>query len=508
MKTVAGFLKLAPQYLLGNRLGQGGMGVVHLGTMVSEAGERRVAIKRIVAKEEADQEATARMIAEARLVFQLTHASICQVLDLAHNQDGTFIVMEFVNGLDLQALLRALRKEGKRLDVPLALYVAAKVAEALDYAHRFADKDGQPLRLVHGDVAPKNILLSRDGEVKLADFGIARAIGMLAPGNKLRGGTPGFIAPEVLAGIGDQRADIFSLGVSLYVALGGSMDVRLDMRALKAERPEISTELCDIVERAVATRPEDRFGTAADLERALAVHLARRFPSVTRSSLVEIVTAYAPTVVPGPGDADPTTTLSSMTPAEVVTSFFEDRGVIPPPAGTQPFQAPRGRWRHLALAGVALAGVVGVIGALSGKGKPPPNATAPERAAVIATAPPPEREEPPTPPVPTPPAPTPSPLPRAPSRATTPPAHAREHRARKEKDASATQMGYLTVNAVPWGAVYVDGRRVADETPIYRVPVVPGKHNVTISNPDGSRSSPPHEVVVASGATRLVSVKW
>src|SRR5437762_145828 len=107
------------------------MGVVHIGTMVGPAGKRRVAIKRLFGRSEASptdyQAATDRIIAEAQLVFQLTHANICQVLDLATNEEGTFIVMEFINGLDLQALLSALRREGRLLEVPLALLVAAKV---------------------------------------------------------------------------------------------------------------------------------------------------------------------------------------------------------------------------------------------------------------------------------------------------------------------------------------------------------------------------------------------
>src|SRR5690242_10750035 len=117
-----------PRYLLHERLGEGGMGAVHLGTLVSPAGERRVAIKRLIGRNEVDSEATSRLVAEARLVFQLTHVNICQVLDLGAGADGTFIVMEYVNGLDLRGLLRSLARDERRLDIAMAVYVAREVA--------------------------------------------------------------------------------------------------------------------------------------------------------------------------------------------------------------------------------------------------------------------------------------------------------------------------------------------------------------------------------------------
>jgi serine/threonine-protein kinase len=219
---MVGVLQGAPTYLVHQKLSQGGMGAVHLGTLVSSAGERRVAIKRLLLPRQSDEEAHRRMIEEGRLVFQLTHANVCQVLDLVESDEGTFIVMEYVDGCDLGSLLRGLVKAGRPLDHAAAVYIVREIAHALDYAHRRVDAAGRPLLLVHGDVKPANILLSREGEVKLADFGIARAFGTHAPGNQVTGGTPGYMAPEQEQGIADQRADIYSLGVTLYVALGGA----------------------------------------------------------------------------------------------------------------------------------------------------------------------------------------------------------------------------------------------------------------------------------------------
>src|SRR5687767_1526986 len=116
------------------------MGVVHLGTMMTPAGERRVAIKRLTVIDGVDERARRRLVEEGRLVFQLTHANVCQVLDLALGDDGSwFMIMELVDGLDLGELLR----RAGPLDVSHALYVGREVARALDYAHRKADAEGR-----------------------------------------------------------------------------------------------------------------------------------------------------------------------------------------------------------------------------------------------------------------------------------------------------------------------------------------------------------------------------
>ena len=536
---MAGFRTFVPQYVVGRPLGTGGMGVVQLGTMVTPAGTRRVALKRILdSLVEGEgggapaKEGTERIVAEAKLVFQLTHANICQVLDLAVSDAGTFIVMEFINGLDLQALLSLLGKEGRLLEVPLAILVAAKIAEALDYAHHFVDETGQPLGLVHGDVTPKNILLSRDGEVKLADFGIARTLGSIggtsAPGNQLRGGTPGFIAPEVAEGIADQRADVYALGVTLYVALSGaSVGERIDLPGLRSQRPEVTADLSAILERATAPQPQQRFSTAGELEKALIVHLARHFPSVTRSSLVEVVRAHMeqttrPTLERG-------ATLKSLTRADAVTTVFgrsasvallplEEPGVPPKsadlagPQRTERFAPASGSrksaQRPLLLAGLCLALLGGAYATLRPGHRLPPVipttiSTAPLVAPIAsAIQPTPPSAGQPTP-VPAEPIALPAAGTRAPVRSRAPRRHATAPAA---VAGAAVEMGYLTVNAIPWGAVYFDGKLVADETPVYRLPVLAGKHRVTVSG--STREHPAvRDVSIAPGKVKTVSFR-
>ncbi len=198
----------AQDVVLHDLLGRGGMAVVYRGTQVTPAGTRTVAIKRIA--DRGGKEETDRLVSEGQLVFRLNHANICQVLDLAVTAEGTFLIMEYVDGTDLARMIAHAADAGQPLDVAFAVYAARETARALDYAHRRTDDRGRALLLIHGDVTPQNILISREGEVKLSDFGIARSFGNSAPGNNLsRAGTPYFIAPEVMEAGSDRRADVY-----------------------------------------------------------------------------------------------------------------------------------------------------------------------------------------------------------------------------------------------------------------------------------------------------------
>ena len=352
----------ATVYQLHHPVGRGGMAAVHLATMTGPAGKRPVAIKQLAGDAALEVDARRRLIDEARLVFQLRHVNVCQVLDLASNEEGTFVVMEYVEGLDLRALVR----RAGPLPIPLALYIGREVARALDYAHRRRDDGGQPLFLVHGDVTPGNVLMSAEGEVKLADFGIARALGGAAPGRAVRGGTPGFMAPEVEAGAAPTlRADIYGLGMTLYHALTGKRqgDASFAPRALRGARPDASPELEALLARAVAAEPGERFTSAGQLEEALAIELARRHAAFTPSALARVVNEHR--------DATATElTPPAVTVLESLTGWTgtdeADTDEVAAPGGeTETLLPDRPRRRPiaiaLALAGLALAGGVAVI---------------------------------------------------------------------------------------------------------------------------------------------------
>ena len=164
------------KYLLLERVNVGGMAEVFKAKAFGVEGfERLVAVKRILPSIAEDQEFITMFIDEAKIAVQLTHANVAQIFDLGKVSDSFFIAMEFVRGKDLRAIFDRVRKRGETVPVPMACYCIMKVCEGLDYAHNKKDAASRPLNLVHRDVSPQNVLISYDGEIKLIDFGIAKA---------------------------------------------------------------------------------------------------------------------------------------------------------------------------------------------------------------------------------------------------------------------------------------------------------------------------------------------
>ena len=465
------------------------MAVVHLATQVTPAGERRVAIKQIERREEVGRAAHARLVQEARLVFQLTHANICQVLDLGENELGTFIVIEYVHGCDLGHLIRP-----GGLDVPIGLYVAREVARALDYAHRRTDAAGRSLGLVHGDVAPRNVLLSVEGEVKLADFGIARARNTLAPGSGLVGGTPGFIAPEVVDGASDLRSDVYSLGMTLARALGGDSGDGGPGRALA--RGDLGG-VREILLRATAREPAARYPSAGEMERALALELSRRHPGFTPSVLAKVVRGV---VAEREARARPARAASTATTFAMHTLIEQpDVGPASPPspvAGGTATMVPRRpavrRRRRIALgAGGAAAALGASIAIALGMQDEPRVAPQPAAAPVVAAA---DAGAVPLAAVP---------ADAAPAPVASEPA-VRPRPARRSSKPAAREPGYLSVSATPWGAVYVDGQRVAGETPLYRRALPAGRHEIRVYFKEARAWSDKRIVELAPGQHRSI----
>ncbi len=217
------------KYFLHERLGAGGMAEVFRATYSPEGGfEKQVAVKRVLPAYADNEEFLAMFRREAELGSLLIHPNIVQVLDLGRHQGTVFLAMEFVDGMPLSALLRRLHR--KRLPPAAVAYIGVEIAAALAYMHGRAGTRGEPLGLVHRDLNPPNILLSRIGEVKLSDFGIARAANQLAltQAQKVRG-KAGYMAPEQAYGKPlDGRADLFALGLTLHEALTGQRALQGD----------------------------------------------------------------------------------------------------------------------------------------------------------------------------------------------------------------------------------------------------------------------------------------
>lgn len=205
------------RYVLIRKLAAGGMAEVFLGRLVGEANfEKQVAIKRLFEHLARDQEMLRMFQDEARLGALFDHPNIVQVLELGRAGGHWFIAMEFVDGPDLQSILRQGLRSGEFLPLEHAIRVIVQACEGLDYAHRKVDRGGRPLGLVHRDVTPTNLHVTYHGVVKILDFGIAWSRASVEGERSMRG-TMGYMAPEQVRGhLVDRRADVFSLGVVLY----------------------------------------------------------------------------------------------------------------------------------------------------------------------------------------------------------------------------------------------------------------------------------------------------
>jgi serine/threonine-protein kinase len=206
-----------------------------------------------------------------------------------------YIAMEYVDGKDLRTLLSLGRSRGTPMPAELAIFIAARIANALDYAHRRLASDGSELNLVHRDVSPQNILISYEGDIKLCDFGIAKAATKISTtqSGALKGKLQ-YMSPEQAWGKRiDRRSDIFSLGVVLYEMLTGDVPFQAEtqvgvamkhvnepMPDVQAKRPEVSAVVASVVDRATTKDSRDRYSTVAemvrDLEQTLEVEAARR----------------------------------------------------------------------------------------------------------------------------------------------------------------------------------------------------------------------------------------
>lgn len=285
---------LAGKYELIAPAGEGGMATVWRGLTHGEAGfRRRVAIKRVLQQHAGDQEFAAMFVQEAAVVAELNHPNIVQVHDFGRDQWGNFfIIMEWVEGLGFDAYLRAFTSRGEHAPWHFVAAICIEALRALTAAHERIDELGRPAPVFHRDVNPVNILLSTHGVVKLADFGLARA--MDRPGTTNPGivkGKVAYMAPEILEGKrkADQRSDVYSIGVVLWEGLTGKRlfggegsDVEIALRALKAIVPRVNSlrddvpdAIGDVAHCALARNPEGRFQSARAMVEALSSVLRR-----------------------------------------------------------------------------------------------------------------------------------------------------------------------------------------------------------------------------------------
>lgn len=292
------------RYELLERLGKGGMAEVHLARVVGPAGVARfVALKRGL--HDLSEKRTRMFLDEMRLAVRLSHPNIVAVYDFGVEADGYFLALELVEGTDLLGWLQR-SKEVTGVYVDCVLYMIAQVARGLDYAHRLTDSHGKPLEIVHRDVTPSNVLVSFDGAVKLADFGIARAVSELRETETATGEIKGkvrYMSPEPARGEAiDHRSDQFSLGTMLLelLTLKAAFKGDSDMASLKMVQAGVPKDWSDreamlpretipLLARAMAPERDKRFPSCGELADEIELVLRRRNPGFSPTVLAALM---------------------------------------------------------------------------------------------------------------------------------------------------------------------------------------------------------------------------
>jgi serine/threonine protein kinase len=468
-------------YVLREKIGAGGMADVFRAERVGAMGiSRVVCIKRIRQEHCRDDQFVRMFTDEARISSTLRHGNIVAVEHFGAADGVLFMAMEWVQGTDAAKLLDRSAARGERLPIDAVTWLLAEVLEALEYAHGKTE-DGQWLQIVHRDVSPDNMMVSFSGEVKLTDFGIAKATSRMHPtqGHVIKGKLE-YMAPEQALGAAvDHRADLFALGAVAYELLSGRLPfqgssptecvmsmLQGDRPALRALRPEVSPELEAFVDTLLAHDPERRFSDASAARDALQtspglVTGQRSLQRVLRELFPEAAASNVVPRRPGHHAAKPARLVTQVEPRATAD---DTTGPIVAAVATAAHPRPRGR-RGVTL---ALAAAAAACLALSLSLAPTHGAPAPDTRARIALAAAPVTRIESLPEAPRVAAPAPpAPLARvvaAPAAAPAP---------------TAPRFATLTVVAVPWGTITVDGKTPRENRGTWRL--VPGPHRVAVT---------------------------
>jgi len=286
-------------YRLIDRVAVGGMAEVFKAKRSGVEGfEKIVALKRILPHLSENKEFLDMFVDEAKMVASLTHPNIVQIFDLGRIESSYYIAMEYVHGRDLRTIIKRARNKGLRMPLDLSLRVVSQTCSALEYAHRKKDARGRPMEIVHRDVSPQNILLTFEGNVKLADFGIAKAATRVSSTDQgaLRGKLL-YMSPEQAWGRSiDNRSDVFSLGIVLYemvteqkpfLATGSEMTIlelvrKCVITAPREINPRVPEPLDRVVMKALARNPDERYQDAGQMQRGIEKILRERPPVTAR----------------------------------------------------------------------------------------------------------------------------------------------------------------------------------------------------------------------------------
>jgi TonB family protein len=371
-------------YVLLEKIATGGMAEVWKARKRGEEGfQKIVAIKKILPHLSDNQDFIEMFIDEAKLAAQLNHNNIIHIYDLGKIQSSFYIAMEYIDGHDLKTILRQGAERDQPLGVELSLFIASKIAAALDYAHRKRDFDQKEMGLVHRDVSPQNVLVSQDGDIKLCDFGIAKAASKAShtQAGALKGKLQ-YMSPEQAWGKPiDRRSDIFALGAVLSEMLTGKrlftgdneMSILEQVREARVTPPsqineEVTPEIDAIVLKALKKEPGDRYQTAGDMAKDIESVLYTFKPTPTSADLaIHMNRIWMPEVTPvlhdvpaevvePPKPAPPVAAKPAAAPVRTPTA----PGSVSMPAwDAKPVKKKRSPVVPLAVAGVLVAAIVG-----------------------------------------------------------------------------------------------------------------------------------------------------
>src|SRR5580692_4281128 len=399
-------MSLQSRYTILRKITDGGTAEIFLAKQHGAQGfEKTVVLKRIFTTFYADPQFRHMLVDEAHVAMSLNHSNIVQVLDLGESEGRYFLAMELVDGWTLDRILKRSKAAGVPIPPALALYVTAEICRALAYAHNKKRSDGNPLGIVHRDVSPHNVLLSEQGEVKLTDFGIAKAQNKTEKslGNLIKGKVA-FMSPEQASGGElDARSDLFSVGTMLYTMITRRhpFDAPTDYETLmlvkngdflppETARPGLNPELYRVIRKAMGKTADARYQKAeemlVDVEQVMRVafrpvgqtELQRWLADLSTKDGVPTLTREAPPEPPasrstvGPlraGSGQESGLVLTLDDAEEVRAA--DRPPPPPPAGATEvmshppqFAIPDRVWHRKPAVRIAGAGAVLLLGAV------------------------------------------------------------------------------------------------------------------------------------------------
>jgi serine/threonine protein kinase len=340
------------KYTVRRMIAEGGMAEIYLCSVQGPEGfTKELVIKRVRAFLASQPSFQQMFIAEARVASQLNHPNLVQIFDFDRHLDTYYLAMEYVRGPSLWGVMRRCRELQITVPPVLAAKVGADIARGLQYAHKLTREDGQPLNLVHRDLTPHNVLLSYDGAVKLADFGIAKASTHHTEPGRLKGKFA-YMAPEQARGEEtDHRTDIYALGIVLWELVTGEpcFDAPSDVQLLRAvqeskveplqrKRPDVSPVLDAAIMKALERDPALRHQTALELERALSRYVLDNADELEDTDLSAFLQKLFPGE-PAPGaETRAETLVPKATPATPhgKTELFDPARLVPPVRGSTP----------------------------------------------------------------------------------------------------------------------------------------------------------------------------